>query len=191
MVLSGEEYRAKGRERMKRFKELQEKRGYQQVAVYISKAFREEIERLKCAQKLNTQEALEHIFNVYLNVNSNTPNNINLTSTKSEPVIPTSLIEPVPLPPKTQPASPPETQEIPAPTNSEPQRLSTEELDKVVLEVVAQTPLFKDRAAELNRRGIHKPTRNGLQPWTADSLRGYMGNVNSRQKAKKPSDLTI
>lgn len=183
MVLSGEEYRAKGRERMKRFKELQEKRGYQQVAVYISKAFREEIERLKCTQKLNTQEALEYIFNVYLNVKSNAPNNINLTSTKSEPVIPMSLIKPDPLPPKTQLASPPNPQ--PAPINIEPQRLSTEELDKVVLEMVAQMPLFKDRAEELNRRGIYKPTRNGLQPWTADSLRGYMGNVTNRQKANK------
>jgi hypothetical protein len=182
MVLSGEEYRAKGRERMKRFKELQEKRGYQQVAVYISRAFREEIEQLKCTQKLNTQEALEHIFNVYLNVKSNAPNNINLTSTKSEPVIPMSLIEPAPLPPKTLITSPPNPQ--PAPINIEPQRLSIEELDKVVIEVVAQMPLFKDRAAELNRRGIHKPTRKGLQPWTADSLRGYMGNVTSRQKAK-------
>lgn len=190
MVLSGEEYRAKGRERMKRFKELQEKRGYQQVAVYISKAFREEIEQLKCTQKLNIQEALEYIFNVYLNVKSNAPNNINLTSTKSEPVIPTLLIEPVPLPPKTQPVSPPDTQETYTPKN-EPQRLSIEELDKVVLAMVAQIPLFKDRAEELNRRGIYKPTRKGLQPWTADSLRGYMGNVASRQKAKKSSDLTM
>lgn len=171
MVLSGEEYRAKGRERMKRFKELQEKRGYQQVAVYISKAFREEIEQLKCTQKFNTQEALEHIFNVYLNVKSNVPNNINLTSTEPALVV--------------APSTPSNSQEIPAPANSEPHRLSTEELDKAVLEMAAQMPFFKDRAAELNLRGIYKPTRNGLQPWTAESLRGYMGNVNNRQRKNR------
>lgn len=70
-LLTGTEYRHNSRERVKKYKEDMLEKGYTQFLCYISADMKAEIARLKDLNGWNNIEALEHIFNVYMNVNTN------------------------------------------------------------------------------------------------------------------------
>lgn len=67
--ITGEEYKHRTRQQAKartaKFREEQERRGYKNLTAYLSKPFRDELERLSTDQGLNRQDAMDHIFNIY------------------------------------------------------------------------------------------------------------------------------
>lgn len=73
--------RKQAKDRTKRFREEQEKRGYKNLTVYLSKSFRAELERLSREKGLNRQDAMDHIFEIYhQNITNNVTSN-EMTST--------------------------------------------------------------------------------------------------------------
>lgn len=84
-LLTGAEYRHKAKQRLQRFREQQEKKGYKSITIFASENLRVELSQLETEQGLTRQEALEHIFNIYkqtMNIK-----NVACNTTKTKPQI--------------------------------------------------------------------------------------------------------
>lgn len=64
-LLTGSELRHNARERLKRFREEQKKKGYKTITVFASQELRDELVRLEKEMGLTRQEGLQHIFTQY------------------------------------------------------------------------------------------------------------------------------
>lgn len=170
MNLTGEDYRAQGNERMKRFKTYQAERGYKQIGVFLSEHNRNLIETLKKEHGWNTQQTFEHIFIKYEtainNANKIVINDVN----KNKEVKPQKTIL------ESSPSRNLEQGE------SSPQKLTVAELDQLILELHERFQSNQERIDYLNSSGIMKPTRTGFDFWTIKTLRSYVGNIVHRQK---------
>lgn len=83
--LTGDDYRAQAKERVKRFRIEQEKRGYKNCTIFLNKALREELKKLNNDKGFSRQEAMDYIFDAYLksSVERNATINANKTDTNS------------------------------------------------------------------------------------------------------------
>ena len=89
--------RQQSKNRVIKFREEQEKRGYKNLTVFLSKGFREELQKLSQEKDINRQQAMQYIFEVYTTQRKvKTEQSIvdSVTSNNKKPAKQTASLEP-------------------------------------------------------------------------------------------------
>jgi len=102
--------RQQAKQRVIKFRQEQEKRGYKNLTAFFSEPFRTELDRLQTEKGLNRQQSLDHIFDIYQRAIASNSVTSNATKTESKSTENTEFIDILQKPVLDMPENEPEKQ---------------------------------------------------------------------------------
>ena len=145
------EYQHRNRQQVKnrvvRHREEQKKKGYKNLTVFLSEAFVQELKKLSTEQNYNRQQAMEHIFDVYMQKAMHGVTS-NVKQSKDKTVKQTASVKPGGKPNKT-----------PAKTTDKKQPFDKAKICSLIVDLRDSKGMgYTDIARELKKRGYSPQT---------------------------------
>ena len=136
--------RQQAKNRVIRHREEQKKKGFKNLTVFLSEAFVNELQKLSVEQNLNRQQAMQHVFDVYMQYGVTS----NAKQSKDKTVKQTASVKPGVKPNKT-----------PAKTTDKKQPFDKAKICSLIVDLKDNKGMgYTDIARELKKRGYSPQT---------------------------------